>query len=102
MGKRSVGISTFWFQKVCQNHIVWDAAECNRGHPQTYGWREIVLGDVRRTLETLIQRRDERRDGFVALMQKAMKEKLGTDADEVAKLLAKQGINRQQLAVCSA
>ena len=25
VGSRSVGIETFWFQAVCQNHIVWDA-----------------------------------------------------------------------------
>ena len=27
VGKRSVGVQTFWFQAVCQNHIVWDAVE---------------------------------------------------------------------------
>jgi len=27
VGRRSVGIQTFWFQAVCQNHIVWDAVE---------------------------------------------------------------------------
>src|SRR5262249_9792321 len=27
VGKRSLGIETFWFQKICQNHIVWDAVE---------------------------------------------------------------------------
>ena len=27
VGKRSLGIKTFWFQAVCQNHIVWDATE---------------------------------------------------------------------------
>jgi predicted GNAT family acetyltransferase len=54
-----------------------------------------ALDDVRRTLDSLLQRRDERRDGFVRLMQKAVHEKLGTDADEVAKLLSKHGINRQ-------
>src|ERR1700732_5280902 len=27
VGKRSLGIQTFWFQAVCQNHIVWDAVE---------------------------------------------------------------------------
>lgn len=27
VGKRSVGIQTFWFQAVCRNHIVWDAIE---------------------------------------------------------------------------
>ena len=27
VGRRTVGIQTFWFQAVCQNHIVWDAVE---------------------------------------------------------------------------
>ena len=27
VGRRSVGVSTFWFQAVCRNHIVWDAVE---------------------------------------------------------------------------
>lgn len=27
VGRRSVGVETFWFQAVCQNHIVWDAVE---------------------------------------------------------------------------
>ena len=27
VGRRSIGIETFWFQAVCQNHIVWDAVE---------------------------------------------------------------------------
>jgi hypothetical protein len=27
VGRRSVGVQTFWFQAVCQNHIVWDAVE---------------------------------------------------------------------------
>ena len=27
VGRRSLGVQTFWFQRVCQNHIVWDATE---------------------------------------------------------------------------
>lgn len=27
VGRRSLGIQTFWFQAVCANHIVWDAVE---------------------------------------------------------------------------
>jgi hypothetical protein len=27
VGRRSVGVQTFWFQAVCQNYIVWDAVE---------------------------------------------------------------------------
>src|SRR5262249_15010881 len=27
VGRRALGVQTFWFQAVCQNHIVWDAVE---------------------------------------------------------------------------
>ncbi len=27
VGKCPVGVQTFWFRTVCQNHIVWDAVE---------------------------------------------------------------------------
>lgn len=27
VGRRTVGIETFWYQRVCANHIVWDATE---------------------------------------------------------------------------
>ncbi len=94
VGKRSVGISTFWFQAVCQNHIVWDAVEVvelTRKH--TAGVAD-VLPDIRRSLQALVARRDERRDGFVKVIGRAMREKLGDDADEVLKTLAKNGIPR--------
>lgn len=95
VGKRSVGISTFWFQAVCQNHIVWDAVdvvELTRKHTASVG---NVLTDIRRTLDALIARRDERRDGFVKVIGKAMHEKLGDDADDVLKKLATSGIPKQ-------
>jgi len=95
VGKRSVGISTFWFQAVCQNHIVWDAVEVvelTRKHTAGVG---SVLTDIRRSIDSLVRRRDERRDGFVKVMTKAMKDKLGDDAEGVLKELAKNGIPRQ-------
>ena len=94
VGKRSVGISTFWFQKVCANHIVWDATEVvevTRKHTAGVG---NALTDIRRTLDSLIAARDQRRDGFVAVVQKAMREKLGADSEEVMKNLLKNGIPR--------
>lgn len=27
VGRRSLGVETFWFQSICQNHIVWNAIE---------------------------------------------------------------------------
>lgn len=94
VGKRSVGISTFWFEAVCANHIVWDAVEVvefSRKH--TANVRD-ALSQIRQTLLRLVELRDQRRDGFVRVMQKSMQSKLGDDAEEALKELTKSGINR--------
>lgn len=95
VGKRSVGMSTFWFQAVCQNHIVWDAinvTEFSRKHTASV---HDSLNEIRRTIDALVQKRDARKDGFASLMRKAMATKLGDDAEDVEKVLAKNGITRQ-------
>lgn len=92
VGRRSLGIQTFWFQRICQNHIVWDAtevAEFKRKHTRNV---HEGLDEIRRMIDTLVAKRNERRDSFAATISKAMTEKLGDDADDVAKLLKKQGI----------
>ncbi len=94
VGKRSLGIQTFWFQKVCQNHIVWDATEVvdfSRKH--TANVRD-GLNEIRSILERLVARRDERRDSFATVMKKAMSERLGDDAEEVTKVLSAEKIPR--------
>lgn len=94
VGRRSVGVQTFWFQAVCQNHIVWDAVEVvdfSRKH--TANVRDC-FDEIRRLIGALAARRDERRDGFARVMAKAFKERLGENAEEVAKVLQKQGIPR--------
>jgi len=94
VGKRSVGVSTFWFQAVCQNHIVWDATEVvdfTRKHTGKVG---EALADIRRIVLALVEKRDERRDGFVKVVRKAMATKLGDDAEEALKALQAQGITR--------
>ncbi len=93
-GKRNVGVQTFWFQAVCQNHIVWDAVEVvdfSRKH--TANVYESVA-DIRGIIARLVETRDERRDGFVQVVKKAMETRLGWSSDEVLKVLAKQGITR--------
>ena len=94
VGRRTLGIQTFWFQKVCQNHIVWDAVEVvdfSRKH--TANVRD-GLTEIRHIMERLISKREERRDGFVEVIRKAMTEKLGRDADEVVAQLSQEGIPR--------
>jgi hypothetical protein len=94
VGRRSLGIQTFWFQAVCQNHIVWDAVdvfEFTRKHTANV---HESLSEIRRIIEGLVAKRDERRDGFASVIHKAMEAKLGEDAEEVLKVLAKNGIAR--------
>ena len=86
VGRRSIGIQTFWFQAVCQNHIVWDAvevAEFTRKHTTNVG---ESLAEIRRHIEMLVSRRDERRDAFVKTIGNAMQQVLG---DETAKVIEK-------------
>lgn len=94
VGRRSLGIQTFWFQAICQNHIVWDAVdvfEFTRKHTANV---HESLRDIRRIVEGLVVKRDERRDGFAKVIEKAMTEKLGDEAEEVMKVLNKHGITR--------
>lgn len=94
VGRRSVGIQTFWFQAVCANHIVWDAVEVvdfTRKHTANV---HECLAEIRRHIERLVNKRDQRRDGFARVIANAFKTKLGNDAEEVAKVLAKHGIPR--------
>lgn len=92
VGRRSLGLQTFWFQRVCQNHIVWDAVDVidfSRKH--TANVRDGLL-EIRRHIEALVKKRNARRDSFAAALGKAMQTRLGDDAEEVAKQLGKHGI----------
>jgi len=92
VGRRSLGMQSFWFQRICQNHIVWDAVEVvefSRKH--TANVRDGLL-EIRRHIEALIAKRDARRDKFAKVLQKAMQTRLGSDAEEVGKELTKHGI----------
>lgn len=92
VGRRSLGMQSFWFQKVCQNHIVWDAVqvvEFSRKH--TANVRDGLL-EIRRHIEALVAKRDARRDKFAEVLKKAMQTRLGSDSEEVAKELGKHGI----------
>ena len=76
------------------NHIVWDATEVvefSRKHTANV---HDALSEIRRAIEALVRKRDERRDGFVKAVQRAMQTTLGTDAEEVQKVLSQHGVAR--------
>lgn len=72
VGRRSFGISSFWFQKICQNHIVWEAIEVVDFTRKHTGNVRESLNDMRRIIEAQVAKRDARRDGFAAAVRKAM------------------------------
>lgn len=93
VGKRSVGVQTFWFQKICQNHIVWDAVEVVDFQRRHTGNIRESLDQIKTIIERLVQKRDSRKDGFAIVLQKSMQERVG-DKEETTKFLSKHGINR--------
>jgi len=94
VGRRSLGIETFWFQAVCQNHIVWDAVEVVEFSRKHTGNVAASLEDIRRIITDLVAKRDARQDGFAKLIEKAMTERVGQDGEEATKFLFKHGIPR--------
>ena len=94
VGRRSLGIQTFWFQSVCANHLVWDATEVvefTRKHTANV---HDGLSEIRQIIDRLVAQRDARRDSFALIMKKAMQTRLGSDAEQVAKTLWENGIPR--------
>lgn len=92
VGRRTVGLETFWFQRVCSNHIVWDAREVvtyTRKHTSNVFQ---ALDDMRLMIRQLVQIRDARKDAFVKSVRTAMTTRIGTDAEEASKALAGTGI----------
>jgi hypothetical protein len=93
-GRRSIGISTFWFQSVCANHIVWDAIEVTEYTRRHTGKADTAFTEIRRIIETLVAKRDGRKDAFAAVIAKAMNTRYGHDVQEVTKQLAAEGFTR--------
>lgn len=94
VGRRSLGVQTFWFQAICQNHIVWDATEVVEFTRKHTAKVSEGLGEIRRIIEALVEKRDARKDGFYRVIQNAMRTKLGEDAEKTLLQLNKNGIPR--------
>jgi len=94
VGRRSLGCQTFWFQAVCQNHLVWDATDVTEYTRKHTARVNEGLAEIRAMIEAIVAKRDARKDGFVSVIRKAMETKLGDDAEEAFKELTKNGIAR--------
>jgi len=93
VGRRTLGIETFWFQHICANHIVWDAIEIvrfSRKHTAKVG---DALDDVQAIIARLIRTRNQRKDAFAKSIEKAMETSLGSTAEEATKALSGHGLS---------
>jgi len=87
VGRRTVGINTFWFQSVCCNHIVWDAVEVTEVTRKHTGRMSDTLAAIRNAIEELTAKRDQRKDRFANVIAKAMETAYGQDQPETIGLL---------------
>jgi len=94
VGRRALGCQTFWFEAVCQNHIVWDATDVTEYTRKHTARVNEGLGEIRAMIEAIVAKRDARKDGFVSVIRKAMEAKLGDDAEEAIKAVIQNGVPR--------
>ena len=92
VGRRTVGIETFWFQSICANHIVWDAMEVTTFSRKHTANVHDALPEITGLLKQLVASRDQRRDAFVRQMTAAQTSVLGQDQEETMKALSGRGI----------
>ena len=91
VGRRTLGIQTFWFQAVCQNHLVWDAVEVvefSRKH--TANVRD-GLDEIRFLVADLVKNAISAGTDSSKVVRKAMCEKLGDGAEEAMKKVSGRG-----------
>jgi CBS domain-containing protein len=77
-------VQTFWFWAVCQNRSVGDAVELAK----------FSCKHTANVNESLVEKRDERRDSFVEVIHQVMSMNLTANTDDVLKVLTKHGITR--------
>jgi|GEM_PF-308853 len=97
VGRRTVGIETFWFQSVCANHIVWDAMEVTTFSRKHTANVHDALPEITSLLDQLVKSRDQRRDAFVRQMTVAQTSVLGEDREATMKALTGKGIPQNSI-----
>jgi hypothetical protein len=93
VGRRPLGIRAFWYQRGCQNHLLWDPLYTIPRVRRHSGDVRQGLDQIRRVIEALERRRSERRDEFVRVVRKAQRLRLGHQPDEVLVRLLELGFD---------
>lgn len=89
VGHRSLSVTTFWFQEVCQNHIVWGAKDVLEYSIRHTLRIEASLGEVKAAIEQIARKRDQLKDTFTEVLRKAATTVLGEEADDVLKAVGR-------------
>lgn len=92
VGRRALGLTTFWYQRGCGNHIIWDAntvVHYSRKHTAKVA---SALGDIRLLMRQRVENSSARKDAFAKSLARAQQTNLGTCPDEVTKVLSGCGI----------
>ncbi len=92
VGRRSMGLASFWYQRVCGNHIVWDPTHLvsySRKHTANV---ETALGEFRKIIRHLVESSSVRKDKFAKSISRAQQTSLGTSTDQVSKVLTGFGL----------
>lgn len=93
VGRRSMGVATFWFQRGCGNHILWDASSpvsFTRSHTASVS---SVLTEFKNVVRLLAENCPARKDAFARSMAKAQQTSLGSQPDDVIRSLSGLGIS---------
>jgi hypothetical protein len=97
VGRRSMGVATFWFQRGCGNHILWDASNpvsFTRSHTASVC---AALNEFKQIVRTLVENCPARKDAFAKSMAKAQQTSLGSKPDDVVRSLTGLGISPSQI-----
>lgn len=92
VGARSFGVQTFYFQRVCCNHIIWGADQTTKFRRRHIG-KDIVTECLNTMNDMIESSRRQAPDGFAAVVKAAME--AGVDADKAAAILATKGLSKQ-------
>ncbi|MDZ4849960.1 MAG: DUF932 domain-containing protein [Pirellulaceae bacterium] len=87
VGSRSLGIESFWLQRGCSNHIVWDATDIVSYRRRHHTNVDSVLKDIRFILKRLVLTSHTRKDRFAKAIRAAMATSVGnTKAEAIQNL----------------
>lgn len=92
VGRRAIGLATFWYQRACGNHLIWDAntrVSYSRKHNAQV---ETALENIRQLMRRVVDSSSARKDAFAKALACAQRTKLGSCSEEVIKVLRSCGI----------